>query len=322
MPAIAVELLKKEFTFSVRSPQKGLLGNFFTPDIKSVTAVDSISFSINKGETVAFIGPNGAGKSTTIKMLTGILHPTAGEIAVLGLSPQRERKQLALKIGSVFGQRSQLVFNLPLTDSFDLLAAVYQVPRDVYAKQSTKLIEAFQLAEFLDQPVRKLSLGQRMRAEVAASFIHNPEIVFLDEPTIGLDVVAKRSLRETLKDINGEFGTTIFLTSHDAGDIESVCKRTIVVNHGSIAYDGTTDDLSKKYLKKKVIRIIHDGESVPLENIPKDARVEKNMDGELLIEIDTESLNIARVLSGLMAGVTISDISIEDPPLEEVIGEL
>ncbi len=322
MSVIKTVNLRKEFTFSVRNPNKGWLGNFFTLDTKNDTAVDSIVLSIDACETVAFIGPNGAGKSTTIKMLTGILHPTAGTIDVLGFNPQKDRKSLALQIGTVFGQRSQLVFNLPLTDSFDLLAAVYSVPRDVYRLQTAKLIEAFGLEEFLDQPVRKLSLGQRMRAEVAASLIHNPRVVFLDVPTIGLDVVAKRALRETLKSINKELGTTIFLTSHDAGDIESVCERTIVVNHGAVVFDGTTRDLSKKYLKKKVIRLIHDGDVVPESNIPSNARVSNNAEGELEIEVDTEALDISRVLSVLMAGINVVDIAIEDPPLEEVIREL
>ncbi|MEN9390595.1 MAG: hypothetical protein RLZZ283_695 [Candidatus Parcubacteria bacterium] len=320
MSAISVQGLIKEYRFSVRNPDKGIIANFFVPDTKCVRAVNDITFSVERGESVAFIGPNGAGKSTTIKMLTGILHPTSGDISVLGFSPQRERKKLAMRIGSVFGQRSQLVYNLPLTDSFELLAAVYDVPRGAYTVRSKRLIDSFDLGSFLDQPVRKLSLGQRMRAEVAASLLHEPDILFLDEPTIGLDVVAKRALRETLKDIHRELGTTIFLTSHDAGDIESVTNRTIVVNNGSLAFDGLTAELSKNFLKRKIIRVIHEGESLSV-SLPDAAHVVKNEDGEFLIELDTARTSVASILPALMS-TDISDISIEDPPLEEVISEL
>ena len=227
---------------------------------------------------------------------------------------------MAMHIGSVFGQRSQLVHNLPLTDSFDLLAAVYDVPQGEYSARSKKLIASFDLYSFLDQPVRKLSLGQRMRAEVAASLLHNPDILFLDEPTIGLDVVAKRALRETLNDVHRELGTTIFLTSHDAGDIESVTDRTIVVNNGVIAFDGTTTDLSKSFLKKKIIRVIHDGESLAV-TLPDTVTIIKNENGELSIELDTTRTPVSTILPTLM-NTAIVDISIEDPPLEEVISEL
>jgi len=217
--AIIVDRLTKKFSFSVKDPKKHFLANLFSPTTKSVTAVDDISFVVPAGETIAFIGPNGAGKSTTIKMLTGILCPTSGMVKVLGLDPQGDRKQLALNIGTVFGQRSQLLFNLPIIDSFNLFAKVYEVDDKKYRVQKNTLIELFDLADILDQPVRKLSLGQRMRAEIAAALLHEPPIIFLDEPTIGLDVVAKRKLRETLNSINEEHKTTIFLTSHDAGDM-------------------------------------------------------------------------------------------------------
>lgn len=320
---VEVENLTKTFTFSVKNPDKGFLANLFAPSKKSITAVNDISFSIEEGETLAFIGPNGAGKSTTIKILTGILFPTSGKVKVLGLSPQKDRKQLALNIGTVFGQRSQLLFNLPIIDSFELFSKVYEVDRVAYEKQKDKLIELFDLAEIIDQPVRKLSLGQRMRAEIAVALIHEPPIIFLDEPTIGLDVVAKRKLRETLNAINKEFNTTIFLTSHDAGDIESICNRTIIINHGTTIYDGSTSQLKRQYLNKKVIRIALGDENESALELKRDGiKVEKNNKREAVFEVDTKKTSIDEVLKEVIQGKTIQDITIEDPPLEEIIGRI
>ena len=195
----------------------------FSSDKKNIKAVEDISFEVKEGERVAFIGPNGAGKSTTIKMLTGILFPTSGSINILGLDPSKNRKKLAYQIGTVFGQRSQLLPNLPLTDSFEFFGVMYDMSNLQIKERTKELIALFDLTEFIDQPVRKLSLGQRMRAEVAVSLIHKPKIIFLDEPTIGLDIVAKKALRDLLLKINEEEKVTIFLTSHDVGDIESIC---------------------------------------------------------------------------------------------------
>lgn len=300
---IEVKELSKQYQVKTRDPARGAISNFFSPVVKHIVAVDAVSFSVERGETVAFIGPNGAGKSTTIKMLTGILHPTSGTASVLGLSPQENRIEMVKRIGAVFGQRSQLAYNLPLTDTFALLARVYEIPPIKARAQAARLIEVFDLAAFVDHPVRQLSLGQRMRAEVAASLLHEPEIVFLDEPSIGLDVVAKRALRENLVQANKEYGTTIFLTSHDAGDVESVCARTIVVNHGSLVFDGATNDLKRQYLKRKVVTIVHAG-------------------GTERVEIDTEKTAIADVLSKVLREYAVEDIAVEGPPLEEVIREI
>ena len=239
--AIQVRELKKEFKFSVKDEKRGFLKNLFSPIKKTLLAVDDISFDVERGERIAFIGPNGAGKSTTIKMLTGILFPTEGVINVLGFNPQYERKELAYKIGTVFGQRSQLFPNLPYVESMYFFGVMYDMTKKEIKKRVLELTEIFNLHEFKNQPVRKLSLGQRMRAEIACALIHSPEIIFLDEPTIGLDVVAKKSLRELLLKLNSELGTTIFLTSHDVGDIESLCERTIIVNHGQIIKDLPTE---------------------------------------------------------------------------------
>jgi ABC-2 type transport system ATP-binding protein len=316
MDAISVKRVTKQFSFKTHKGVKG----FFSPVKKHVTAVDDVSFTIKKGEAVAFIGPNGAGKSTTIKMLSGILSPSSGEVRVLGFEPLTQRRQLAMRIGTVFGQRSQLVFNLPLLDSFLLTAAMYQVPDDVAKKRIDTLIQQFDLADFIDQPVRKLSLGQRMRAEVANALIHEPEIIFLDEPTIGLDIVAKRTLREVIKTINQQRGTTVFLTSHDVGDIEEVCERTMIVNHGRIMLDAKTADLKTDYLRNKTVNVVPEGK------LPKrctvtgiDATI---ADGRLVFDVDTRATTLKDFISALLDKVEIADITIEDTPLEDVIHEL
>lgn len=321
MSVIDVRGLTKTYRTKVRDPGRGAVSNFFSPLSKEIHAVKGISFSVEKGETVALIGPNGAGKSTTLKMLTGILHPTAGQARVLDLSPQENRIALVRRIGAVFGQRSQLSYNLPLTETFTLYTKIYQLNLQKAKQTIAKLIETFALSEFLDQPVRRLSLGQRMRAEVAASLIHEPEVVFLDEPSIGLDVLAKRALRENLLDVNKNFGTTIILTSHDAGDVESICARTIMINHGVIVFDGKTEDLRREHLQKKRIRVVHDGERVVLPETPG-VTVMTNQDGVLVFELDQSKTPVRAVIAKLLDTYSIDDISIEDPPLEEVIGEL
>lgn len=204
---------------------------------QEIVAIEEVSLAVPAGQSVAFIGPNGAGKSTTIKILTGILHPSAGRAQVLGFTPWTERQKLTYQIGAVFGQRSQLWYHLPPRDTFDLLARVYNLEHPEYQKRRERLIDRFQLGPFLDTPVRKLSLGQRMRAEIAASLLHSPKLLFLDEPTIGLDVIARQELRNLIQEWNRDEGVTVFLTSHDAGDIEQVAERVIVINHGRIVLD-------------------------------------------------------------------------------------
>src|SRR3989344_234891 len=254
--SIIVSDLSKRFSFPVKNPSDGWVKNLFAPETKEINAVDDISFSVKHGERIAFIGPNGAGKSTTIKMLTGILFPTSGKVNILGFDPTKDRKKLAYQIGTVFGQRSQLLPNLPLTDSLEFFGVMYDLTDKQIKARVAELVDLFDMGSFINQPIRKLSLGQRMRAEVAASLIHKPKIIFLDEPTIGLDVVAKKSLRDLLLKINKEENTTIFLTSHDAGDIESLAKRTIIVNFGKIIFDGPTESLKKNYIKSKIVELV------------------------------------------------------------------
>jgi ABC-2 type transport system ATP-binding protein len=291
------------------------------PEIQKVTAVNNVSLQIERGESVAFIGPNGAGKSTTIKMLCGILQPSKGDISVLGFNPLKQRRQLAYQIGTVFGQRSQLIFNLPLIDSLKLSADMYGLERSTIAPRIKEVTEQFNLSEFVNQPVRKLSLGQRMRAEIANSLLHEPEILFLDEPTIGLDVVAKRSLREVIRQTNKEKGTTIFLTSHDVGDIEEVSDRTIIVNHGQIMLDTPTDQLKQDYLENKTVRVVL---KKPLEEMPTimGTTAQSEEDGVIVFSVDTSKHKLKNFLPAMLETVEVADMTIEDTPLEDIIHEL
>lgn len=318
---ISVRDLRKEFSAAVRDPARGYVSNLLRPNVQRTTAVSGVSFEVRRGETLAFIGPNGAGKSTTIKMLTGILYPTSGTVSVLGLNPQRDRKRLAMRVGTVFGQRSQLVFNLPVRDSFQLFGAIYELRRDEAASRTAELARLFDLTDLLDRPVRKLSLGQRMRAEVAVSLLHRPEVIFLDEPTIGLDLVAKRRLRAVLKRMNEETGTTIFLTSHDVSDIEALCRRTIVINHGQVVVDASTARLRHKMLARKRIRAQLLDEHVALDALPG-AEILSRRGDVLDIEVDTAANSLNDVLRALLDRVELKDLDVSSPALEEIIETL
>jgi ABC-2 type transport system ATP-binding protein len=320
MDAIVVRGLSKVFRVKVKgSGIKGSFKSLLKPEYKEIKAVDNISFSIKQGELVGFIGPNGAGKSTTLKMLTGILFPSAGEASVLGLIPWKERKKLAYKIGTVFGQRSQLWMHLPCQDTFDLFAAIYNIEEKEYRKRLAKFVKTFEIEEFLNVPVRKLSLGQRMRCELVAALLHNPQVLYLDEPSIGLDILAKKALREYIKKINSE-GVTVILTSHDMGDIEEVCDRVIIINHGIIVQDSTFEELRKSFLNKKVI-------SVYLKKPAKvfsmrGVKIIKSSKEEVRLEVDTKVAEIQHVLTKVSAHYDIEDIEVTDPPIEEIIEEM
>lgn len=310
--AVSVSQLVKNFVLKKRA------GMRWTES--EVKAVDGITLSIEKGQSVAFIGPNGAGKSTTIKMLTGILHPTSGEANVLGCVPWKERTRLAKRIGVVFGQRSQLWYHLPPRDTFELLSKIYEIKQDVFKSRRDMLIERFQLSEFLDTPVRKLSLGQRMRAEVACSLLHGPEVIFLDEPTIGLDVIARQELRDLISEWNRENGVTVFLTSHDAGDIQHVARRVIVINHGRVVLDDRVSRVRRQYLREKVLSVKYADtpESISLEGV----KTLKESGHAFKFEVDTLAVPIEKVMSEIMRIGSVVDITIEDPPLEEVIAHI
>ncbi|MDD2441614.1 MAG: ATP-binding cassette domain-containing protein [Eubacteriales bacterium] len=307
-------------TYRTRVRGEGLAASaraMFRPVYREVLAVQSIDLVVPPGEIVAFIGPNGAGKSTTIKMMTGILRPNSGSIRVLGLDPVRERSNLSYHIGTVFGQKSQLWFHLPPTDSFTLLGRIYDVAPGVLKKRIAMLTERFELGALLDVPVRKMSLGQRIRCEVAASLLHEPEILFLDEPTIGLDVVVKQAIRELIRDLNQEKGTTIFLTSHDAGDVEHVCRRAIVIDHGRIVLDQPVKKLKYDYLNRKIIAV-RSTEKHALKPLPG---IEVQKTGGLVsrLLVDTRIRPIGEVMSWLVGSGAVADITVEDPPMEEII---
>lgn len=258
MKAIEAENLSK--TFRVKGKEKGMKGSIkavFKPQMKEIKAVDAISFSVDEGEALAFIGPNGAGKSTTIKMLTGILYPDGGNVKVLGIDPVKKRKQLAYEIGTVFGQKEQLWTHLTPYDNFRFFGAIYDIADAEIEKRIEELSDTFALSEFINTPVRNLSLGQRIRCEIAASLIHRPKVLFLDEPTIGLDPVVKESIRSLIRRMNQEFHTTIFLTSHDIGDIEKLCRRVIIVNSGQIVLDDSMAHLrfSGESLEEIIMKI-------------------------------------------------------------------
>lgn len=319
MAVIEVNELKKAFKVKQKK-QGGFWKSLFAPTYRNVNAVNKISFAINEGECVAFIGPNGAGKSTTIKMLTSILTPTSGEAKVLGFIPWQERGKLAYDIGAVFGQRSQLWYHLPAKETFNLLAAVYDIPKTTYQKRVRGLIKEFQIEEFVDKPVRSLSLGERMRCEIVASLLHDPKILFLDEPTIGLDVTAKAVIRELLKRQAKEEGKTILLTSHDTGDMESVCERVIMINHGRIIIDESVKKLKKTHFKKKLLNITANTEisGVKMPGV----RIVSSEFPLLVLEVDTRQTPIEQVIQNLMKHGQLQDLTIEDPPMEEIIKEI
>ena len=312
MTAVELENLRKTFTLT----QGWGRGRKQT----EVVAVDDITLSVPDGQAIAFIGPNGAGKSTTIKMLTGILYPTSGYASVLGLNPWKNRRELAYQIGVVFGQRSQLWYHLPPRDTLELLARIYNLDRQEYLKRRDILVERFDLRPFWHTPVRKLSLGQRMRAEVAASLLHAPRLLFLDEPTIGLDVIARQELRDLIREWNRNEGITVFLTSHDAGDIERVAQRVVVINHGRVVLDDKISAMRRDYLGAKILSVrFHD--TAPQITLPGVTELKKT-EYALKLEVNTRITPIEAVMSHILQAGSVADIAIEDPPLEEVIAHI
>ena len=316
-PAITVRNLCKRYSYAKRG--RGLAGVFSSQDVV-IDAVAGVSFDIARGERVAVIGPNGAGKSTTLKMLSGILQPSGGEARVLGLIPWRERKALAYRIGVVFGQRSQLWGELPARDSFALLRRIYDQEDDVFGRRLGELSERFALGELMDQPVHRMSLGQRMRCEIAASLLHGPELLFLDEPTIGLDVTAKAAIRDFVREHARDHGLTVVLTSHDTRDIELVCERVIVVGQGRIVVDQPTRKLRRRFLGRKIITL-QSTEAVVSLNLPGVIRL-PSAPHTTILEVDTGVTQVEQVIAAAFARGGIEDVTIEAPPMEEVIHDI
>ena len=305
--AIEVRGLTKVFTTGRRGSRR------------EIEAVRSLTLDVAPGERLAYIGPNGAGKSTSIKILTGILHPSSGEARVLGLVPWEERQRLAQRIGTLFGQRSLLWLELAPRQSYRMLAAIYGLDRAAERRRVDELGELLGAADLMDQPVRNLSLGQRMRCELAACLLHDPEILFLDEPTIGLDLVAKQRFRELLVRLNEQQGTTIFLTSHDVADIEHVAQRAVVINHGEVIYDDEVVAMRRALLATKIVEV---GLTAPIDVPVRDGvRLLEHTDQTMKLVVETARTDIRTVLDDLL-GPSVADISVVDPPLEQVIAEI
>lgn len=320
MNIIEIKHLSK--TFKIKEKEKGFKGSLksiFKPKYKIKKAVNNLSLTVEKGEVIAFIGPNGAGKSTTIKMLTGILTPTKGEAIVAGINPAKQRKKLAYKIGTVFGQKEQLWTHLTPYDNFKFFGAIYDLKDYEIERRIKELNDTLELDEFINTPVRNLSLGQRIRCEIAASLIHKPEILFLDEPTIGLDPVVKENIRVLIKRMNKEFGTTIFLTSHDVGDIEKLCKRVVIINDGKVVLDDTMQNLKYNYLNRKIIEVKMK-EKVNLDD-EDGITILKDKEYNLKLSIDVSKKSVADVIK-LLNTDKIIDINISNEPLENIIANI
>ena len=323
---IEVKDLRKEFkSHSSRSGLKGAFRDLLTRQYKVVPAVNDISFTVKRGEMVGYIGENGAGKSTSIKMLTGILTPTSGIVRVNGMDPHKEREQFVRSIGVVFGQRSQLWWDIAVQESFRLLKKVYNVPDELYHVHMNHVIESLDIGPLLDKPVRKLSLGQRMRCELAAALLHNPPLLFLDEPTIGLDVLVKLKIREFLKEMNAKYNTTVLLTTHDLSDIEALCERVVMLDEGKIIYDGQLDSLRSNW-----------GEGKQIEFQFADAGVTKEELQPLLAQLDgawtpgdrqnvwianvlNEEQVISEVIGRVVAAHKITDLKVHEISIEDII---
>ena len=320
-PIIQVRDLTK--TFKIYRNHKGYLGafrNLFDRKFDLVHAVESVSFEVLPGELVGYIGPNGAGKSTTIKMLTGLLVPTSGELSVNGLIPWKQRKEYVKGIGAVFGQRTTLWWDLPLVDSLELLKHIYEIPNDVFQANYKHFREILELDSFINTPVRSLSLGQRMRADLCAAFMHNPSLVFLDEPTIGLDVVAKQRIREFIQYINRERGTTILLTTHDISDVQKLCERVLIIDLGKILFDGKLNALLEEFGGQRLLSVEF-AEDYPEVQL-RDADLVQ-MDGHTAVfSFNRKTISASKLINRLSADYRISDLEVQDQPIEDTIRQI
>lgn len=318
MPLITVRDLRKEF--KVYQHREGFLGairNLASSEHSVVKAVDGISFEVDEGQIVGYVGPNGAGKSTTIKMLTGILVPTSGEIDVDGLVPYKSRKENARRMGVVFGQRTQLWWDLPVIESFQLLRRIYRVPLDRYERNIEIFHDLLSIGEFINTPVRKLSLGQRMRCDLAAALLHDPPTLYLDEPTIGLDVVAKQRVRDFLKGMNSERKTTIILTTHDLSDVEKLCDRMMIIDHGKIIYDGTVEEIKQRYGKKR--RLVVDLAGDYNEIVVSGAETTQRLDHRVWLQFDRDKVSASQLITQITKKYEILDLTIEEPEIETIV---
>ncbi len=318
MSFIEVNNISKSFRVSKRSAGiPGMLANMIVPKYEERKAVNGVSFSIEKGEMVGFIGPNGAGKSTTIKMLSGILCPDHGSIVVNGYVPYQQRKSYVAGIGVVFGQKSQLQWDLPVIDSFELLKAIYRIPEEKYRKNLDRFVEMLDMGGFVNQPVRQLSLGQRMRADIVAALLHSPQIVFFDEPTIGVDVLGKETIREFIRELNAEDEVTMLFTTHDMQDIEKTCKRLIIIDKGAKMYDGSLQEIREKYgtSRQLVVEFVEETEVLPMENVV----ITNVEDRKKSFAFDNAKVNINELMSHLLSRYNVRDLTVKEPEIESII---
>lgn len=324
---IQVKDLRKEFKKAIKAP--GLMGSvksLFHREYEVVNAVDGVTFEVPEGQILGFIGPNGAGKSTVIKMLTGILTPTSGVVEIDGKIPYKDRKDYVKDIGVVFGQRTQLWWDLPLTETFSVLKQIYQVEDDKFKKRFDFLNEVLDLNEFIKSPVRTLSLGQRMRADIAASMLHNPKVLFLDEPTIGLDVVVKDNIRKAIHEINEQEKTTIILTTHDLNDIELLCKRIVVIDKGKLLYDGSLQKMKRTFGQAREVNLtlfstedaakFRFNEDLQLENEDLHYTVDRK---HIMVKFNTDKITVSEMLNYILRTSEVRDISVKDVDIEEII---
>ncbi|MFE5032975.1 ATP-binding cassette domain-containing protein [Streptomyces sp. NPDC056683] len=312
---VFIEVDGVEKVFEVRKKT-----GFLKRERRQVRAVDSLSFTVARGEMVGYIGPNGAGKSTTIKMLTGILTPSGGRLRVAGIDPSRERTRLAHRIGVVFGQRTTLWWDLPLIDSYRLMHRMYRIPDARYAENLDRLVELLSLASLLDVPVRQLSLGQRMRGDIVAALLHDPDVLYLDEPTIGLDVISKARVRDFLRELNAEHGTTVLLTTHDLQDIEQLCSRVMVIDHGRLMYDGPLAGLHEAGESERTLVVDLERELPPIDAGPS-ARVVK-VEGPRQWLAFPASESAAPLVARIAAEYPLADLSVREPDIEAVIAKM
>ena len=326
---IEVNHVSKEFISPKKYPGlKGAIKGLFNREKVKKVAVDDISFSIADGEIVGYIGSNGAGKSTTIKMMTGILRPTSGEITVNGIDPGENRKENASNIGVVFGQRTQLWWDLPLSESFTILKEIYDVSDEDYKTRMEFINGVLELSDFFDRPVRTLSLGQRMRADLGAALLHNPKVLYLDEPTIGLDIVVKDNIRKAIRQINEQYNTTVILTTHDIGDIEELCSRIIIIDEGRKIYDGTLQHLRDTYGTHRILRmeVHHEPQSELWETLGVSAEdCVSTYDAQrktLEVRFDKNKLHAPRILAAVMQETDVSDVQIIETDLAQIVKQI
>lgn len=317
---IEVKHISKTFRVAKRDAGlKNAVRSFFRREYTEVKALQDISFTIGDGEMVGYIGPNGAGKSSTIKIMSGVMSPDSGECIINGRVPWKERTAHVQQIGVVFGQRSQLWWDVPVVDSFELIREIYKVPEGEYRQNSRTLIDMLDIGEIVKTPARQLSLGQRMRCEIAASLLHSPKVLFLDEPTIGLDAVSKIAVREFIKQLNREKGTTVILTTHDMQDIEALTERILLIGKGKILLDGSLEELKKRRSTHRTITVDYSGDSLPA--IP-DTELIKDLNGHAQLRLDTEKLPVAQAISLISSMVDVNDVSVEGETIDDLVVSL